>query len=155
MGIFTNETLLVRYRFWVTFLLPYPVDMGFQKVSGLRATTKVDNIQQGGDNDAMYNSSSTVTYDNLVLESGRRRGNINSLMEMYNNFSSTFNLSFTPPPVDILITAINPQGGAMSSWVIRKACPVSWSTSDLDANSNDVIIDTLELSYKTLKSITL
>lgn len=156
MSILNSQTLLVRYSFLVTFLvknafLPYPMNIiRFQKVSGLKVSVDTDSMHQGGDNDSTYYLPKRVTHGNLFLEKGRMPGSINFLMEIDTMFSS-----FAFVPIDILITAINPQGGAMSAWVVRDASPISWAASDLDANSNEVIIDTLELNYRTLKSITL
>ena len=35
----------------------------------------------------------------------------------------------------------------MAAWLFMKAWPVKWSTSDLDASTPGLVIDTMELAY--------
>lgn len=146
--------LSVRYSFLVAFLptevehLLYPLDIRFQKVSGLSAKTEVQTIHQGGDNNSMYSLPLKTTYDNLILEKGRTRSTLNFSIAINDMF-----FFYTIKPINILITAVNPKGTALSAWMVLDANPVRWSVSDLDANSNEVIIDTLEFTYRDLKSI--
>jgi phage tail-like protein len=154
----SDQSLLVRYRFLVAFLVKdfnfiYPADIRFQKVSGLNARTEVRKIHQGGDNNSVYHLPINTSYENLILEKGRTPNIINFSAGIINMFFS--DLLGPLKPVDVLITAINIKGIAMSAWLVRDAYPVRWSVSDLDANSNEVIIDTLELAYKNFKSVSI
>lgn len=148
--------LSVRYSFLVVFLptevehLLYPLDIRFQKVSGLSSKTEVQSVHQGGDNDSIYSLPIKTTYDNLILEKGRTRSTMNFSIAINDMF-----FFYTFKPINILITAVNPKGIALSAWMVLDASPVRWSASDLDANSNEVIIDTLELTYRSLKSISI
>lgn len=152
--IFSEEALLVRYRFSVSFLpspesLLFLPDIGFQKVSGLDSKTEIESRCQGGDNNSVYYLPIKTTYGNLILEKGRTT-NLSILMNINNIFNS-----IRVVPINILITALNIKGKTASAWLIENAFPVRWSVSDLDAKSNEVIVDTLEFTYNTLKSITI
>ena len=96
----------------------------------------------------MYSLPLKTTYDNLILEKGRTRSTLNFSIAINDMF-----FFYTIKPINILITAVNPKGTALSAWMVLDANPVRWSVSDLDANSNEVIIDTLEFTYRDLKSI--
>jgi len=41
----------------------------------------------------------------------------------------------------------------LSAWLFIKAYPVRWATADLDANSDKVLIDTLELAYARMQPL--
>lgn len=152
----SDATLLVKYRFVVVFLptikggklLPYPADIRFQKVSGLKSTVNTEVKTQGGDNDSIYHLPNNISYANLTLKNGRTVLSANFSVEISRLFSS---LSFTP--TDVLIMSINHRGIVLSAWLAQSAYPIEWSVSELDADSNGVIIDSLVLAYRNLSSI--
>lgn len=49
-----------------------------------------------------------------------------------------------------VISVFNADALPLTNWLITKAIPVRWQTSDLDANSNNVLINTLELRYQDM-----
>ena len=56
---------------------------------------------------------------------------------------------------NVLVMLMNEDTIPVSSWLFFKTYPVSWSTSDLNANENQVVIDTLELAYQRFQRISL
>jgi phage tail-like protein len=56
-------------------------------------------------------------------------------------------------PSNVLITLFNESGVPIGGWVFKKAYPVKWSVSDLDAQSDSVLIDTMELAYSSFEMI--
>ncbi|MCB0375005.1 MAG: phage tail protein, partial [Sinomicrobium sp.] len=40
-----------------------------------------------------------------------------------------------------------------SGWMFRDTYPVKWAVSDLDANQDTIVIDSMELAYKQYISI--
>ena len=151
MQVKNTEQLLVSYRFSVAFLTGYPTDIRFQKVSGLKTTIATERVQEGGDNLFVYHLPKTIESANLTLEKGRMIADSNN---------SSFNIkvnemfsSFMFSPVNVLISSLNERGQPLAAWSLEAAYPISWSVSDLDASSNSIIIDTLELAYGTLKNV--
>ena len=47
----------------------------------------------------------------------------------------------------MLVTLFNESKIPVAAWLFMKAYPVRWATSDLDAESKSLVIDTLELAY--------
>jgi phage tail-like protein len=149
----TDPDLILSHRFGVFFYeqgtKPNMVDTRFQKVSGMRAEMKLDTVTEGGENLFSHRLPTRGEYGNLVLERGIVTRS--SLATTFNEAFSMFKFS----PADILVTAYNDARKPAASWLFHKAIPVKWSLSDLDANANSVLIESMELSYTWFKSIEL
>ena len=52
--------------------------------------------------------------------------------------------------VNGVISVFDHNAVPMSNWLITNALPVRWQTSDLDANSSSVLINTMELRYQEM-----
>jgi phage tail-like protein len=51
-------------------------------------------------------------------------------------------------PGDVMVSVLNDLGMPIYSWLFLKTYLVKWNFSDLDANQNDLIINTMELTYE-------
>lgn len=142
----------LQFRFSVFFFLggitPNPLDIHFQKVSGL--STEIE-TQSGGENLVGYSFPKNVTHGNLVLERGMVIGSILTLQ--FNEAMSLF--KFFPSnkfvPSNVLITLFSEDAIPIAGWLCKHAYPVKWAVSDLDANSNGIMIETMELAYTQLQ----
>ena len=146
-----TQTPPVGFSFMVTFLIggvvPNPLDIRFQKVSGMTSTIETTEVKEGGENLFMHTLPDRVTYDNLVLERGMVIG---SLLNV--EFNAAMG-SMTFSPSNVLVMLLNKSDVPISGWLFQHAYPVKWSVSDLDATQNSVVIDTMELKYSRLQSV--
>ncbi|WP_299243412.1 phage tail protein [uncultured Aquimarina sp.] len=150
---------VLSHRFGVFFfaggVIPNPIDFRFQKVSGLSADIQTDTVNEGGQNLFSHRLPNKVNYNNLVLERGHSTSLIPSpLSDEFNIAFSTFKFA----PSNVLITIFNDFQGIpvpIKALLFMKAYPVKWSISDLDAQSNTVLIDTMELAYTRFQTIQL
>lgn len=144
-----HEDLLLGFRFGVFFfaggVIPNPLDIRFQKVSGLSAKVKTTTLQEGGQNLYTHRLPENIEYDNLVLERGMVVGSPLNL-----EFNAVMSL-FKFAPSNVLVTLFDEEKNPVSGWLFIKAYPVKWSTSDLDATEKSVVIDTLELAYTRMQ----
>ncbi|TPN86997.1 phage tail protein [Aquimarina algicola] len=141
----------LSHRFGVFFfaggLAPNRIDFRFQKVSGLSTEIQLQTINEGGQNLHAHRLPSQVNYNNLVLERGYSTSPIPSPLNM------EFNIAFSRfqfYPSNVLVTLFDELSGVpvpIGAWLFIKAYPVKWSVSELDAQSNSVLVDTLELAY--------
>ena len=154
----------VSYRFLVTFfiggLIPNLLDIAFQKVSGISSNIDVTELREGGLNTYVHKLPDVVKYDNLVLERGVVPfPTIPEPLSVPSPLNLEFNLAmsrFTFLPSNVLVTLVGDPvltSIPKAAWLFSSAYPVKWSTSDLDAEANTVIIDSLELAYTNFKSI--
>ena len=137
------------FRFGVLFFaggaVPNPVDIFFQKVSGLGSSVETATIQEGGQNLYTQSLPKRIKYENLVLERGVVVGS--PLVVEFNATMSLFKFSTS----NVLVTLLDHTRIPIAGWLFMRAYPVRWRVSDLDATSNSVVIETMELSYQNMQ----
>jgi len=140
---------IIGMRFAVLFLaggvLPNPLDIRFQKVSGLSATVETDTIAEGGQNLYTQKVPKGVSYQNLTLERGMVVGSPLNLE--FNAAMSLFKFATS----NVLVTLLGEDKLPRAAWLFMKAWPVKWSTSDLNAADAALVIDTMELAYTRMQ----
>jgi phage tail-like protein len=147
--------LPLGFRFGVFFMIggavPVMLDTRFQKVMGLTATIATEEFPEGGQNLYVQRLPTGITYGNktsggnLRLKRGMMIGSPLNL-----EFQAALSL-FKFKPSNVIIMLFNDAKVPISSWLFTKAFPVAWSMSDLDINSTDLIIDTLDLAYARMQ----
>ncbi len=146
-----NPNPPLKHRFGVFFFaggaIPNPLDFRFQKVSGITAEVELETINEGGENTYRHRLPKKANYQNLVLERGY------ALVSPLNlEFNAAFTL-FKFYPSNVLVTLLSDIGIPLGAWLFIKAYPVKWQVSDLDAQANEVVIDTMELAYTRFQII--
>jgi phage tail-like protein len=90
----------------------------------------------------MHQLPNRVSHDTLKLERGFVIGTPLNLE--FNIAMSSMQLQ----PGNVMLTLLDENGVPKAAWQYLKTYPLSWSVSDLDANSNEVMIDNMELAYE-------
>jgi phage tail-like protein len=143
--------LVLGSRFAVYFFgagaVPNPVDIRFQRVSGLSATVETSSVVEGGQNLYTHRLPKRVSYGNLVLERGVVVGSPLSL-EVEVTMSQ-----FQFVPSSVMVTLLEDDRTPRAAWMFLRAYPVRWATADLNANDDKVLIDTLELAYASMQPV--
>lgn len=141
------------FRFGVFFfaggVIPNPIDILFQKVSGIGSTVKTTPVEEGGQNLYTQSLPEKIQYDNLVLERGLLVGSPLSI-----EFNAAMSL-FKFAPSNVLVNLLDNMRIPIAAWLFMNAFPVKWGVSDLDATNNSVVIEHLELSYQRMQAISL
>lgn len=135
--------------FFIAGIVPNPLDIRFQKVSGISAEIETTDIREGGENIFKHRLPTHVTYNNLVLERG---------MVVASPLNAEFNIAMTSmrfTPSNVLVMLLNENSIPLFSWVFKRAYPVKWRVSDLDASANAIVIDTMELAYARFQSVSI
>jgi len=143
------DDLILGFRFGVFFfaggVVPNPLDIRFQKVSGLSGEVSTQSLTEGGQNLYTQKLPSRIDYGNLILERGMVIG---SLLNMeFNRALSQFKFA----PSNVMVTLFGEDKAPLAAWLFIKAFPVKWSTSDLDAQEKGLVIDTMELAYSRMQ----
>jgi phage tail-like protein len=139
----------VAFHFRVGFDLPgfSEKDARFQEVTGLSVELGVEELVEGGENRFIHRLPTRPKYGNLIL----KRGFLDDsdlaqwLKDGIENFQFT--------PVDVLVTLLNEEHEPLAGWSYVGAWPVKWAVSELKAQENTLVIETLELSYKYFRRI--
>ena len=136
----------VKFNFVVVIfsggIWPNLIDMRFSKVSGMNSWIETESFEQGGQNIKMHTLPKNVKYDTLKLESG---------IVIDSDLNEDFNVAMTEldlKPGNVLVSALDRNDNPIYSKLFLKTYPVKWEASELDANSNELMIDTIELAYQ-------
>jgi len=135
------------FRFSVLFFgaSPNPIDILFQRVSGLGSTVETIPNDEGGLNQFTKFAPKKVKYENLVLQRGLFIGSPLGLK--FNAAMTQFKFS----PSNVLVTLLDSMRIPIAGWLFMNAFPVKWSISDLDAEANSIVIEHLELTYQLMQ----
>lgn len=119
------------------------VDKRFQEVSGLNVSVNTEDYAEGGENHFVHKLPKGTSYDNLVLKRGvfKKSGKIA-------NWCNRTIESLKIEPKNILVSLLNEDHQILISWNVIHAYPVKWSFSGLNAESNDLLIENIEFTYK-------
>src|SRR3990172_5739314 len=133
--------------FFVGGVVPNPIDIRFQRVSGLSATVETATIMEGGQNLYTHRVPKRIGYKNLLLERGFVVGS--PLNIEFNVAMSLYQFA----PSNVLVSLLDEDALPIAAWMFLKAYPVRWETADLGAAEDRVLIDTLELSFTSMLAL--
>lgn len=116
---------------------------GFSEVSGLQSEIKMDEYQEGGVNDFIHHLPRQTSYANLVLKHGLT--DISSLWNWYYNTTQGI-----VQRKNGTIMLLDRKQIPVMWWNFRNALPVKWSGPDLNAGSDEVAFESIELVHEGL-----
>jgi len=119
---------------------------GFLRVKGLSREVKYESYREGGVNEYEHKLITQVLYPVLVLERGL------ALDDLWKWALATADGEVQRKTLRIRLQ--NEAGDKVWAWQIEHALPVKWSASDLDAQSSQVVMETLELAHHGLRKAT-
>ena len=147
MGLYDYPA--VGFHFAVTFeLFPQsPVDMMFQEVNGLSVTVGTETIAEGGENRFVHKLPTRTEYTEIELKRGMFIGSglVNWCIQAIENFEFK--------PTNLTITLLNELHVPVAGWYVVNAYPIQWNITSLDANKNEVVIESIKLSYNFFKTL--
>jgi phage tail-like protein len=117
-------------------------DVRFQSVSGLSVEYDMEEYKEGGENRFTHKLPVRTKYSDLVL----RRGMLTGSDVIQWCLKALRDREFVPADVNVIL--MNEKSEPLRSWKVAHAIPKKWVVSDLNANENAVVIETLELSYR-------
>lgn len=130
---------------YVGGILPNPVDIRFQKVSGLSLEISTQEVKSGGQNMFRQQLPNEVKHGNLVLERGQSFG----VSPLNIELNVAFNF-LTMMPSRVLIMQFSEKSIPVGAWMCENAFPVKWDMGELNAESKAINIEKLELAYNRM-----
>ncbi|MGR6873108.1 phage tail protein [Pseudomonas sp. HK3] len=138
---------LVGYRFVVvisTAGIPNPIDMQFKEVSGLKMSRNV-NI-----NGSMTSIDGQIPTQTLTL----KRGLFTSASPlMIANVAESLFWSTRLLRKDIMVNVLDENDVPVNAWMVTNAYLESWEWDGLNANSNELLVETMNFKYSGIKYI--
>ncbi len=117
-------------------------DVRFQSVSGLSVEYDMEEFKEGGENRFTHKLPVRTKYADLSL----KRGMLTDSEVLKWCLSAFRDRDFKPTDINIIL--MNEKGEPLRTWKIAHAIPKKWLISDLNANDNTIVIETLELTYR-------
>lgn len=117
-------------------------DVRFQTVSGLSVEYDMEEFKEGGENRFVHKLPVRTKYADMVL----KRGMLTDSDVIRWCLKAFRNREFEP--ADVTVILMNEKGEPLRTWKVSHAIPKKWLVSDLNANENAVVIETLELTYR-------
>jgi|SRR5690606_20748424 len=139
------------FHFLVTFGISPKLntDARFQSVDGLKVEVTMETYREGGENRFIHQLPVRNNFSDLVLKRGLTpHSEITAWCgEAIQNFHYK--------PVNLLISLLNEQHEPAFSWQVINAIPSKLEIAGLDAEQNQIVIETLTLKYQYFKIINL
>jgi phage tail-like protein len=122
------------------------VDGSFQEVSGISVEIPTFELAEGGENRFTYKLPQPIKYSPLTL----KRGLVSSLSALSEWCQETFELGYnqTIMTKNVLVSLLDEEGMPLMAWAFTGAYPTKWSVSNFNAQGNEIVVETLELTYQ-------
>ena len=116
---------------------------GFTRVKGLSREVKHESYREGGVNEYEHKLVTQVGYPVVILERGLL------LDDLWKWALATSDGDVVRKTIRIRLQ--DESGEKVWAWEIAHAIPVKWSATDLDATTNSVVMESLELAHHGLR----
>lgn len=120
-------------------------DSRFQSISGLSVEYDFESVVEGGENRFVHELPLRTKYSTLSMK--RAFATDSKLIEWCRDAFE--NRIFQPADIDIIL--LNDAHEPLKTWSVGWAIPKKWSVSDFNAEENSLVIETLELTYRTFR----
>lgn len=134
----------VGFHFLVEFALPgiKENDSRFREVSGFSLELEEESIVEGGENRFVQKLPVRAKYPDLALKRGLL---VDSTVRKWCQDAIQ---NFDIQPTTIWVKLLNDQHEPLKTFTFFNAWPKKWSISDFNAESSDLVIESLELAYQ-------
>ena len=121
------------------------IDASCQEVSGIQAEFDVEEVVEGGENRFVHRLPRPAKHPNLVL----KRGVVTKYSYLADWAGQTIgaNLSLPIEPQNLMVSLLDERGTPTIAWTFVNAYPLKWDVGPLSSMDNQILTETLELSY--------
>lgn len=135
------------FHFLVVFeLFPqFPNDVRFQEVSGLTVSTEFESWPEGGENRFSHQLPKRLQFGDLVLKRGKFMGSgvLHWARKSVEQFEYT--------PTNVMISLLTEEHAPLYNWYVVNAIPKRLEISGINAQHNEILVETLTLTYQYFK----
>lgn len=137
----------VGFHFLVVFeILPqFPNDVRFQEVSGLSVEIEMETKAEGGEHRFVHQLPVRTKYGDVTLKRGKFLGS--GILHWCRQATEEFNFK----PSNVLISLMNEDHVPLYNWYLINAIPKRLEVSGINAQNNEIVVETLVLSYQYFK----
>ncbi|MEZ4881575.1 MAG: phage tail protein [Flavobacteriaceae bacterium] len=121
----------------------------FKEISGITMEMGIEEITEGGNNNFEHRVPTPLKYSNLVLKRGMASKDSEVVFWCRNTFNG--NEGITIKTKNITVKLFDTDKKALKSWVFSNAWPVKWVVSELNSESKNIAIESLEFAYSSFQ----
>lgn len=120
-------------------------ESSFQEVNGISMEMETESITEGNENVFSHKLPKQPNFSNLVLKRGLLSRDAELLKWVQDTLSG--GLAEVIKPQNLFVNLMDTESKPIMSWIFYDAYPVKYSLSDLNTNSNDVAVESIEFTY--------
>jgi len=102
-------------------------------------------VSEGGENRFKYKVPTGTKYNNLELKRGLIAKNSELLTWVNNSLTQGFSGRIKTKPLEISL--LNEKANKILTWSFVGAWPIGWNSASLNSMNNEVLIESITLSY--------
>lgn len=146
----TTGSPLPSFYFAVSFgTAPRDADCSFREVSGLSAELEfesiVESVVEGGENRFAHKLPTSVKHSLLVLKRGVAPRNSRFVTWCREVLEGGLGQPITTQLLHVSL--LNEEGQPLRTWSFANAWPVKWEVGPFDSTTNEVVMETVALTY--------
>jgi phage tail-like protein len=114
----------------------------FREVSGIGVEVETMDYAEGGNNEFVHRLPVRLKFQNVVLKRG-----ITHQRVLLDWFNATRSQGIEAKWGEVTVTLMGPRGESVQTWSFKEAYPVKWTGPTLNATSNQIAKETLEIAH--------
>ena len=126
-------------------------EFAFKEVSGLSVEMQTESISEGGVNNFTHLLPKQIKHSNLVLKRALvplKTSEVKWIQRILEG-----DLSLMVSTRTITVQLLNSEGSTIYTWTFQNAYPVKWEVGSLDSEKSNILIESLEFAYTTIKRL--
>ncbi len=120
----------------------------FREISGIAVEVETMDYAEGGNNEFVHRLPVRLKFQNVVLKRG-----ITHQRALLDWFNQTRQQGIQNKRGAVTVTLMGPGGEDVQTWSFREAYPVKWTGPTLNASSNQIATETLEIAHAGLSVV--
>ncbi len=117
----------------------------FRECTGIAVEVEMKDYMEGGSNEFVHKLPTRVKYPNIVLKRGVTHED--ALLKWF------WESRFTVQRRDMTISLLGPGAKLVRTWAFLNAYPVKWTGPNMNAGSNQIATETLEVVHNGLRGL--
>ncbi len=117
----------------------------FRECTGISVEIETKDYMEGGSNDFVHKLPTRVKYPNIVLKRGVTHED--ALLKWFWDSRQAVQRR------EMTITLLGPGTKPVRTWAFLNAYPVKWTGPNLNASSNQIAVETLEVVHNGLRGL--
>lgn len=150
----SDDHFLSHSPFGATFIVEIDGNRAgqFREVSGLELSIDVEEVKEGGQNGFVHKLPGRMSWPNIVLSRGVTQSDLLfawAEQSAGEGFAGSGNQLYR---ATVSITMTSAQAKRLRTWKIEGAFPVRWKGPQFSVDSNDHLVEELEIAHHGFKS---